>query len=62
MRTVTETGPVHAEMLEGTSKATPDKEVSDDEERGGMWLLARTMRTEGPGTSQEKAFVRAGCS
>lgn len=46
MRTLTKTGFVDVETLEGISKATSDKEVLDDEEMVRMWLLASALRTK----------------
>lgn len=47
MRTLTKTSPVNVETLEGTSKATLDKEVLlDDEEMVRMCLLASAIWTK----------------
>lgn len=57
MRTLTKTGLVIVETLEGTSKATPDKQVLDDEERVRMWPLASAMRTGSSGLCKSTSIL-----
>lgn len=50
MKVLTKTGLVDGETLEGTSKATPDKEVSDNGEMLRMQLPASATRAKTPST------------